>query len=229
MRQLTAVLFILLMAGVAFPLDAVIAYRANDVNQPKLRFWDSSGSGSWGSEIALNGSGGPVRWAVIKSSPISQKLVMVTLSDDGNLDGYACAADCTNTSNWVYSGNIGQVWTISANQRHFDIAFERSSGDAVLVYSILSTNTSRDLAYRVLGAGSLNFSSTTEQYINDAGHGTDIQYTWVRLASDPISASSEISLIAFDGTDADINGWIWDGGAWTNQVEITGDAPSASG
>ncbi|MEM3364586.1 MAG: S8 family serine peptidase, partial [Candidatus Micrarchaeia archaeon] len=181
--------------------NAIIAYRSNTgsgLNFPKIRFWNSTGEGSWGPEIQLPTAGSPVRWAVVKWSPISSKIVLVTLSDDGYLDGYVCMGNCTNVANWQVTNNIGQVWTTAAAQRRFDVGFETATGDAVVVYGVLSAVTTRDLAYRVLPASSSSFATTTEQYIDDTGHATDIQYSWVRLARNPRVGQEEIILVGFD-------------------------------
>ena len=236
---LIAVLLILLFAQVASAMDAVIAYRS-DTNQsyctaataencPKIRFWNSSassGNGSWGPEIELSTSDNPVNFAVIKASPVSQKLVLVTLSDDDNLDGYVCMSNCSSTASWQRTTNIGNVATSAV--RSFDVEFETSTGDAILVYAIDSTNTSRDLAYKILPSANTNFSSSSEQYINDAGG--EIDYTWVRLDRKPMT-SQELLLVAFDASSAteDINAWVWDGSAWGNQTEISNDASDTSG
>ncbi|MEM4329906.1 MAG: S8 family serine peptidase, partial [Candidatus Bilamarchaeaceae archaeon] len=129
--------------------NAIIAYRSNTgsgLNFPKIRFWNSTGEGSWGPEIELPTAESPVRWAVVKWSPISSKIVLVTLSDDGYLDGYVCMGNCTNVANWQVTNNIGQVWTTAAAQRRFDVEFETATGDAVVVYGVLSAVTTRDLA-----------------------------------------------------------------------------------
>src|SRR5438094_67376 len=69
--------------------------------------------------------------------------IVVTQSDDGYLDAYVCTPTCTVTN------NIGQVWSSAPSQpqKRFDIAYEGSSGDALLVYGVLSTDTTRDIAY----------------------------------------------------------------------------------
>jgi len=216
------------------PGDAIIAYRSNTglfgTNSPKIRFWNASGSGQWGREIELQTAGSPVRYARAAWSPISSKIAVVTLSDDGSLDGYVCMANCSRPGSWSYASNIGNVWLLApgTSSRRFDIAFESSTGDLMLAYSIYSINAARDWAYQVLPAGTSSFSGLSEQYINDAGHGTDLTYSWLRMDSKP-GNNRELSLISIDTTDNDINSWIWNGTAWGNQASITNTAPSTSG
>ncbi len=201
-----------------------MAYRSNTgvsgISSPKIRFFNASGTGSWGSEIELPSAGSPVRWVMAKWSPISDKIVVVSQSDDGNLDGYACLANCTRLSNWVYSSNIGAIGTGTSTRRRFAIEFETSTSDLVLLYGILSTNTARDFGYKVLPAASSSFTGLTEQYIDDTGHATDIQYAWIQLDRKPAN-SEELIASVFDITDTDINALVWNGNSWGNFVEIS--------
>ena len=189
-----------------------MAYRSNTgvsgISSPKIRFFNASGTGSWGSEIELPSAGSPVRWVMAKWSPISDKIVVVSQSDDGNLDGYACLANCTRLSNWVYSSNIGAIGTGTSTRRRFAIEFETSTSDLVLLYGILSTNTARDFGYKVLPAASSSFTGLTEQYIDDTGHATDIQYAWIQLDRKPTN-SEELIASVFDITDTDINALLY--------------------
>ncbi len=167
-------------------------------------------------------------FAVIKASPVSQKLVLVTSTNSGNIIGYVCMANCNVSSNWNVSANLGTVY--NADNRGFDIEFETSTGDAVLVYADAGTNNaSRDLGYWVLPASASNFSSALgPYYINDtSGHSGDVNYTWVRLDRKPM-ASEEMIFTAFDISDNDINAWVWNGNNWTNQTELSSDATATN-
>ncbi|MEW6036117.1 MAG: hypothetical protein AB1529_05880 [Candidatus Micrarchaeota archaeon] len=223
-----ALLALLVMATAGAASPAVAAYRsdsgASGLDSPKVRFWDSAGNGSWGPEMELASAGSPVRWAQIRWAPSSEKLVLVILADDGNLDGYVCMAHCDNASSWLMSGNIGNTGN---SQRRFDVAFE-GTGDAILVYSVISTNGSRDLAYKVLPAGAGTFDALPERYIDDAGHAGNIQYTWVRMDGNP-ALGDELALVGFDNSNSDINAWIWDGDAWGAQKEVSSGATATSG
>ncbi|MCW1300067.1 MAG: hypothetical protein QXP04_04780 [Candidatus Nanoarchaeia archaeon] len=216
--------------------DAIIAYRSNTgtygLNSPKIRFWNSSNAGSWGSEIELPTAGSPIREVIVKYSPVSEKIVLVTQSDDGYLDAYVCTSNCNNTNSWIITNNIGQVWSTAPtpHSRRFDIEFETKTGDLLVVYGVLNTSVNCDLAYKILPATSTSFSESVEYCIDDdsANGGSDLQYSWVKLDRKPVSNSEEIILVGFDSSGSDVNAWVWNGNTWGNRVELT-DAATATG
>jgi uncharacterized repeat protein (TIGR01451 family) len=214
---LSLLFFVILATQLAMANDAVIAYAVDGSNSPRVMFWNSSGSGSWGPEITLSSSGNQVNFAVIKTSPVSGKFVLVTLSDDEQLDSYVCTSNCTVAGNWTHNSITGTL--TSSTIRTFDVEFETSSGDAVLVYSIVSGTSANDLAYRVLPAANTAFGSVA--YIDDAG--IDADYDWVRLDRKPTS-SEELLLVASVSTDGDTNAWVWNGSIWGTMQQITASA-----
>lgn len=204
---------------------AMIAYRSNTgsygLNSPKVKVWNNETG--WENEIELTSAGSPIRFIKLTFSPISSKRTIVTQSDDGYIDVYVS----NDGISWTYSSNIGYVGVTA--QRGFDVGFETVAGDAIVVYSVVSTDASRDLAYKVLSADTLSFSGISEQYINDDGHTNDIQYTWIALDRDTVSTSEELIVAGFDSTDRDIDAWVWNGNSCGNRVEISSSATATSG
>lgn len=98
-----------------------------------------------------------------------------------------------------------------------------------MVYGILSTNAAQDLAFKILPSNATNFSGITEQYIDDAGHSTDIQYSLVSLDRDPVATSEELILVGFDSTSSDVNAWVWNGNSWGNRIELSAAATATGG
>ena len=192
-------------------VESVAAYRSNTgtntVNSPKTRTWDGS---SWTAETEQATAGSPLRAVREAYSPVKpNERIIVTLSDDGWLDAYVCTPTCSATN------NIGQVWSTPPSNAAvpFDIAYEQRSGDALLVYGVLSTNTARDIAYKVWQGGFWG----TEQYLDDTTESTDVQYTVIKLASQ--RGSDRIGLIGGDSTNKG-NAWIWGGSAFGNFQQI---------
>ena len=80
---LMALALLLVFAQLAVASNAIIAYSSDTGsgdNYPKIKFWNSSGSGSWGPEYQLPSTGSQVIYAIVKSSPVSDKIVLVTLN-----------------------------------------------------------------------------------------------------------------------------------------------------
>jgi len=203
-------------AKVSLTHARAISYRSNTgtnlLNSPKERTWNGT---AWSaSETEMPTAGSNVLWIRAAFCPISSRYyekTIVTLSSDGYLDAYVW-----NGSSWKTTNNIGQVNTAAATYQSFDIAYESTSGDAMLVYALLSSDGTKDLAYRIWNGTDWS----QEAYINDPGHATHANYRWVELESNPTGGSNEIALIAIDETNADCNGWIWNGDVWGNFQEL---------
>jgi len=217
-----AFIFLLMFVTEISATNATAAYRSNTgscatnlLNCPKIREWNSAGAGSWGSEVELATAGSPVREAVIMYSPISPKQVLVTQSDDGQLDAYVSFDGIT----WEVTNDIGRVWTTApgTHSKRFDVDFETTTGNAIVVYAVENTSTTCDLAYKVLPANASNFSGIAEQCIDDTTRSSDVQYTWIKAARKPTAGSNEMIVIGFDGTDSIANAWVWSGSSWGNQ------------
>lgn len=228
-------LFLILLISFTYATDAIAAYRSNTgtntLSSPKIRYWNSTSS-AWGSEVELPTAGSPIRHIRVRTSSASDKTLIVTLSDDGNLDAYVCNSNCGNAGSWTVTNDIGKVWTTAPtpSQRRFAIfSFEKTTGNALVIYSVENTNTAYDIAYKVLPAESTSFTGIPEQYIDDTGHATDIQYGWMMADTNPTNGSNEIILAAFDTSDSDINAWVWNGSAWGSQQELTAAATATGG
>ena len=202
--------------------DAMLAYASStNPDLPRIRAFDSNANatGKWSNEVSLPSAGAEIIInLVIKHSPVSNKIVLVTLGNDGSLDSYVCTANCTTVSNWTVANDIGQVHGFAAStsehRRSFDLTFETSTGDALLVYGVRNTATTADLGYRVLPDASTTWNA--EILMDDKKIGTDISYSWINMASKP-TASQEIALVGHvvNSTD-DVHAFVWDGNDFTN-------------
>ncbi|VVB50794.1 Uncharacterised protein [uncultured archaeon] len=213
--------------------NMVVAYTSSTgtsgTSSPKIKFRNDTDATIFDPEIELPTAGSPVRYVIIKYSPVSGKMVLISESDDGWLDAYVCLANCRQTSSWTVTNNIGRVWTTAAAERRFDFEFEPATGDLVLVYGVIDLDTTHDIAYKVLPDASTSFPGITEQYIDDTGHASNIQYSWIRMDRKPLNNTEELVLVGYDSTDSNVNAWVWSGSAWGNNQEITADASSTGG
>ena len=196
--------------------NAFISYRSNTglnlLSSPKERTWNGT---AWSTiETEMTSTGASVLWVRAAYCPVPSRgyeKIVVTLSNDAFLD-----VSVWNGSSWKTTNNIGQVNTGADVYQSFDVAYEKTSGRAILVYAVSSSDSTRDLAYRIWN-GSV---WSNEAYIDDLGHGSHANYRWVELDSNPDSGLNEVALIAVDQTNADCNGWIWNGSAWGNFQQL---------
>ena len=195
---------------------AFVCYRSNTglnlLSSPKEKTWNGT---AWSiSESEMPNAESNILWVRAACSSIESRRyekIVVTLSVDDYLDAYVW-----NGSSWEITGNIGRINSGASLYQSFDVAYEGASGRALLVYALLSSDGSRDIAYRIWN-GSM---WSDEAYIDDTGHSGAISYRWIELESNPAANSNEIALIAIDQTDADCNGWIWNGSAWGNFQQL---------
>ena len=214
--------------------DAVVAYRSNTgscasdaLNCPKIRIWNSTSNGSWGPEVELATAGSPIRWAVAKQSTTSPKMVIVTSSDDFNLDAYVCprTANCSAAASWVVQNNIGVLTSTSG--REFDLEFETASGRAILVYSVLLSKSWCDLAYKLLSPEATSFGN--EYCIDDNSSTGDRSFSWVDLDRNKTNSSNGLVAASFNVNDSDVETWVWDGSTWGSQFSIAVGASNYAG
>lgn len=198
------------------PVEALMGYRTEDgggANYPKYR----SFSDSWTPQSALPSAGSPVRQVRVAYCPRAERSaerLVVTLSEDGGLDAYVF-----NGVQWTQT-SFGPVWSTAPNnpQRPYDIAYEGTSGRALVVYANTQTDGTRDLSYRIWDGTAWS----VEQYIDDTGHSSHIAYRWVALEANPTQGSNQIAMVAVDQNNNDANALIWDGTTWGSWRQITG-------
>lgn len=162
-------------------------------------------------------------------SPISAKRVLIAVTSDGNVDAYVCSTTCTTAGNWSQSSDVVDLWSTEPTngRRPFDIQFEHTSGDLLFVYDKVSASASQDIFYRILAAADTTFGS--ENNFNDStAAGTDVLYSFIKLASSSVASSDNIAVAAIDETNSDGLAWIWSGSAWENEQEITTSIAAAS-
>jgi hypothetical protein len=196
-----------------FQTDAFIAYSDNataTIDAPKERTWTGA-SATWGSESDLPTAGSPVRWVRVAYCPLesrSYEKIVVTLSDDGYLDAYVWDGTA-----WIVTNDIASPGTTASAYKCFDVAYEKTSGRALLVYS--RGTTTDEIGYKIWTYGS---GWSAEQLL-------DLPYTsgivrWISLASCPGTRAgtgddNEIALMYLD-SNVDVYGYTWNGSTWGN-------------
>ena len=203
--------------------DAFVAYRSNTgtntVNSPKNRVWDGD-TATWNNEAEMATAGSPVRFVRTAICPLSERAlekIVVTLSNDGYLDAYVF-----DGTSWTVTNTIGFPGTTAYAYKCFDVAYEKTSGEALLVYSIAPA-TNFQIGYKTWSLSS-GWSSQNTYVI---ASGTAQTANWISMASKPTNNEIAVGVIG-DATSLDAYGLIWDGSSFTSQQLLTGTVSVAT-
>ena len=192
--------------------DSIMVYDTQTiVSTPKYRRW----TGSWGSEASANDVNGVIKHQVLKFSPTRDEAILATLTSTGELQ-----AQVWNGSSWGSVTTLGALTTsgdLYSQYRYFDLEYESTSGDAIIVYS----DGSADPDYKVW-----NGTGWSENGADINIPTIGIPY-WIEMAADP--GSDEMAMISIDSNN-DVYGMYWSGSAWGDMgTSTTWDAGGSSG
>ena len=187
----------------SFPTKGMIAYGEGTVTTPRYRLWSGTG---WGSEQSANNVGGVTNIVVLRSAKTKNEKILGVLDKYGHIN-----VQVWNGSAW---GTVLEVTTAigttNDDYRGFDIAYEDSSGDAIIVYQ----NNVNDPLYRVWNGTGWSDAVTLD--LPTAGIPVQI-----RLKSKP--GADEIIVATLD-LGKDVTAAVWDGSAWGNSINLEGAA-----
>lgn len=176
--------------------SSLIAYAEGTVTTPRYRTWDGS---VWSAESSALDVGATINWTVTKASPIESEYVLATLGTDADVN-----VQVFRSGAW---GNLQEVTASisNTNMRGFDVAYEQSSGDAMVVTCDGDANPS----YWIWNGST---------WTNGGAVGLSAGNTcgWIKLISDP--TSDEIIAITRDTTGTGYESRVWDGSAWGNSA-----------
>lgn len=189
--------------------NAMFAYGEGTINTPRYRVWNGS---SWSDERSASSTSANIQWVVLKSNPKSNEKVMGTLASTG-----AIHVQVWNGSTWSPALALGSgVGTTNDAYRGFDIAYEQTSGRAMVVY--VPSSTATDPQYIIWNGSAWSAPATIDIPT------TGVIY-WVKLASRP--NSNQIALMTLDA-NSDIAAIIWNGSTWSNSRTLTTTASTAT-
>jgi len=203
--------------------NAFISYRdsTTSVNTPKERTWTGD-TATWGSQSEMATAGSSVRFTRVAYCPIENRSfekIVVTLSDDGYLDAYVWDGTA-----WSVTNDLANVGTTANAYKCFDIAYEKTSGEALLVYSAAPATNLR-VGYKTWSFTS-GWSSESTYVI---ASGTAQTAYWISTASKPTSGANEIAVgVLGDSTSLDAYGLIWNGASFSSQQLLTGTVTIAT-
>ncbi len=179
--------------------EVLVAYGEGAVTTPRYRIWDGT---AWSAEASAQSVGGTVEWVKTAAAPTRDEYVLGVQDalSDVNVQVFNGTTDT-----W---GNLVEVITTIGDitRRGFDVAYETTSGDALIVYC-----NGTDAAYRVWNGTSWSAQTTITTASTNACH-------YITLASDPVS--DEIIMVTRDNSagTTDYEALVWSGSAWGNSI-----------
>ena len=206
--------------GTTLPVKNMVGYASDTINKlqyPKYRYYDTE----WSDEIQIVSPAlANVREVRMDFCPITSRndeAIMVTLTYNGYLEAYVY-----NGFSWSTSTQISRLWTGWSNirARPFDIAYESTTGNAILLYdNSLYNDGHKELAYRIWNG----VAWSQEYYLDDPKDNwpAGIEYRWIKLAPDYTPGSNNIGFIALESGWWEYSLAIWDGTSWDDWRRIS--------
>lgn len=200
----------IITGGGSESLPGIMLY-GDGSNIPKYRTFDQANntfSAETGTFVATVGP----TW-IIKTSP-TQHIALAGYYDSTGTLTIMCFNGLSWTTEWKgASGGVG-------NRHRFDINFEKTSGDAMVIFSKGSHEFSQ-LGYRVKTGGTGCGSGwAAESLLDPLRTSNDIMY--VKLAQDRRVGSNLLAVTWVD-TSEDISAKIWNGSSWVNEPASVSD------
>ena len=189
-------------------MDGLILY-GNGTVLPRWRTYTSN-TDIFSSENSMPSLVGNPRNFAVQSSPTKVEAIAGMLSTDGKLYIY-CFDGTVWSQDWSVTIGVGTTRT-----KPFDIAYETTSGDAVVIYST-NVASSNELNLRTKSGtnscGSASWSSPTAfDPVRTSG-----VVSWVKMITNPKVGSNLIGVIWADW-NKDLSGAIWSGTALANEM-----------
>lgn len=186
--------------------DGLILYSQSGSTTQWRTYTSSSNAFSAATNIDISAGAVSTKRIAVKTSPVRQEAIAVFASSS------VIQAMCYDGTNW---SNEWSTSTNNAQAKPFDVAYEASSGDVMVLYST-NVATISELAYRTksgtTGCGSANWSAET---LLDPVRTSGL-VNWVSLATDRRTTSTLIAAIWAD-KNHDLSSMIWSGTAWGNE------------
>jgi hypothetical protein len=186
-------------------LAGLLIYGDGTSTIPKYRTYDHVNNVFGAQTGTFSATVGPT-W-LIRTSPIQHLALAGYYDVTGTLTIMCFDGTSWNKEFSAESGGVG-------NRHRFDIAFEKTSGDAMVIFS-KGTHIFGQLGYKTKTGGTgCGAGWAAEQVLDPLRTSNDIMY--VKLAQDRRAGSNLLATTWVD-TSEDISAKIWDGNAWVNE------------
>lgn len=183
--------------------DGIITYGQSAGVIPQWRTYGTTADTFGSPQNTVSGTS--ARNMTTKTSPTKQEAISGYVGSD-NVLHVMCYDGTSWTDDWTVTVGGGGA------QARFDIAYEKTTGDVLVVYS-RNTPTTNEMGYRTKaganGCGTANWSSATNI---DAAQ-TSGTVVMIRLEASFVNASNTIG-IAWSDSNADLSAMEWTGASW---------------
>lgn len=184
--------------------DGMIVYGEGTVTTPRTRTWTQATT-SWGTETSGQAAAASVRHVITKASPTRDEIITGIQTTGGVL-----YIQRWNGASW---SNEWNVTVGNGNLQRFDIAYEKISGELVVVYGA-NVATTNELRYRVWNGTSWS-GATNLDPIRTSG-----TVNAVRLEGHAGALSNDLAL-AWGDSNLDLSATYWNGSTNTWGSEPT--------
>jgi hypothetical protein len=181
--------------------EAFLAYAEGTVQTPRYRLWNGT---VWTDEASAVSVGGTIRFVESAAAPTRDEYIVATQESTGRVraqlyDGSTETFDDLETI-------ITAVPGLTA--RGYDVAYETSSGDAMVV-----TCDTTEATYKTWNGSS--WSGATAITLGTTGN-----CNWVKLVSDPVSDEIMMVVRSEIAGATDYQALVWNGSAWGNSITL---------
>lgn len=192
-------------AEIAQYTGGLLVYGDNTAGAVRYRTFDDTNG--FGTEQSATAVASAIEWIRVAASPTRDEWIIVTRDSGDRI----AAQVCTGVDGGVSCGATTSISATAGTHgfRNYDVAYEQTSGDALIVYG---TNTADELR-------KIEWNGTS--WVNDVAvttTNTSGTVEWVELTARP--ASDQIG-IAYSDTNDDVAAYRWSGTAIENERLIT--------
>lgn len=193
----------------------LLAYYDASVGHATLTFrqYDDVANSFSAEEDIAAGAGANGQNIVVKTSPIKGEAIIAMADNAGNLD-VLCYDDSTDVWTLDFTVAIGGTGTT----QRFDVEYEKTSGDSMVVYSTNSTTTN-EIAYRTKSGSSTCGSASWAVATNYNTQRTSRIVQWIEAESAQNSGTDNIG-IAWADANSDLSATIWNGSSWITEPSV---------
>ncbi|NTU69565.1 hypothetical protein HGB13_01890, partial [bacterium] len=160
-------------------------------------------------DISL-GAGQNSRNIILKTSPTKGEAILAYGDNAGNLK-VLCYDDSTDVWTQDFTATIGGTGTT----KRFDVEYEKTTGDALVVYST-NSGTTNEIAYRTKAGSSSCGSASWGTATNFNALRTSGIVQWISAEAAQNSGTNNIA-VAWADAASDLSASIWNGSSWVGE------------